>query len=244
MILESMQAFFSSPFNVTITIAAIIFSGIFFILSRKNEISAKTKVAFVFLHLVLLVFPIYYFGLETGCGVPILNCDLKTVATFIPIGLGVIFVLGFFLAPLVYMRSNKELKGTGLNSFVKLHSRKLGIKTPKIYLLDTAKPVAYSFSNFSSAIFVSAGMIELMNEKEMEAVLLHELGHVKQGSSLKKFSTMFLKTISPLSAFTSFGKELTAEEHSADEFAANAQGSWRSVTAAKMKINAFNGYKE
>ena len=244
MILESMQTFFSSPLNVTIIIAAIIFSGIFFILSRNNEISAKTKVAFVFLHLALLIFPLYYFGLVTGCGVPILNCDLKTVATFIPIGLSAIFVLGFFLAPIIYMRSNRELRNTRLNSFVKMHSRKFGINAPRIYLLDTAKPVAYSFSNFSSAIFVSAGMIELLDKKEMEAVLLHELGHVKEGSSLKKFSTMFLKTISPLSAFTSFGKELTAEEHSADEFAAEMQGSWRFVTAAKMKINAFNEYKE
>lgn len=243
MILEHLQMFFSQPINVLVTILAIVLSSVFFFLSRKNEISANAKVAFLFIHLSLLVFPVFYFGLQTNCQVPILNCDVRTIATFIPIGLAGIFVIGFFAAPFMFTRSNRQLKRTRINKIVDDYARRFGIKSPKLYLLDTAKPVAYSFSNFGSAIFISAGMMDLFEKKELEAVLLHELGHIKEGSSLRKFSTMFTKVFSPLAAFTSFGKELSAEEHSADMFAADVQGTWRFVISAKSKVDQFNDLK-
>ncbi len=245
MIIEHVIQFLSDPVNLIVTISALILSGVFFMLSINSETSAKMKVAFLFMHLLLLAFPLYYFGFQTNCQVPILNCDFKTVATFIPVGLFGVFVIGFFAVPGLYLRMNRknEINDAHINKIITKYSKNYKIKKPRIYLLNTAKPVAYSMSNFLSAIFISAGMLDLLSKREIEAVLLHELAHIKSGSSLKKFSTLFVKTFSPLSAFASFGG-LDAEEKMADAFAVSVQGTDRFVNSAKSKIDSWNRFDD
>ena len=86
-----------------------------------------------------------------------------------------------------------------------------------------------------SAIFVSKKLLSILNRKELEAVLLHELAHISSKSSVFKVSA-FLMNFSPLSIFNSFGGDLTLEEKKADEFVIKMQKTNRHLLSAKRKM--------
>ena len=74
----------------------------------------------------------------------------------------------------------------------------------------------------------------------MQAVLLHELYHIKNKSSIWKFSLNQIKRFSPLSYFSSIRKSINNEERDADLFAIKVQGTKRFLQSAKKKINQFD----
>jgi beta-lactamase regulating signal transducer with metallopeptidase domain len=119
-------------------------------------------------------------------------------------------------------------------------AKRLGIKSPKIYLVDKAEPVAFSFSNISPRIFITVGLTELLKPKELQAVLLHELGHIKHKSSFLKFTSALLRLFMPLSSFHSLHPELQREEKEADKVAVSIQGTDRYLLSAKEKINSLS----
>jgi len=151
-------------------------------------------------------------------------------------------VLGLVIAPFLFIRKHlrnaTEMKNNYLTKFLNKHSDKiLGI-----YLLDMAKPIAFSTCNFKHRIFISVGILDLLTRKETEAVLLHELAHINNKSSLLKSSTFVLRLFSPLSSFSTFHNELSREEIKADKFAIKSQGTNRHLKTAKRKIDGFYLY--
>jgi len=86
-------------------------------------------------------------------------------------------------------------------------------------------------------VFVSVGMFDLFSKKELDAVLLHELYHVKARSSWSKFSAVFVKAFSPIAWFSSSSVE--KEERAADAFAVHLQKTSRHLKSAKQKLNSF-----
>lgn len=56
-----------------------------------------------------------------------------------------------------------------------------GLPTPKIYIIDDPSPNAFATGRNpnSSSVAVTSGLLEMMTDKELEGVLAHELGHVK-----------------------------------------------------------------
>jgi Zn-dependent protease with chaperone function len=99
--------------------------------------------------------------------------------------------------------------------------------------VDTAKPYAFALKK---DVFITVGMFDILTKKEQEAVLLHELGHVRQKTSLRKFTAAVMRLVSPVSAFYTH-KVLNAEERDADAFAASIQGTTRYVLSARAKLN-------
>lgn len=56
-----------------------------------------------------------------------------------------------------------------------------GLPTPKIYIMSDPAPNAFATGRdpAHASVAVTTGLLEIMNDKELEGVLAHELGHVK-----------------------------------------------------------------
>jgi Zn-dependent protease with chaperone function len=148
---------------------------------------------------------------------------------------------GFIAIPVLFRLSSKksEIDVKWIINFVKKQSKLMNIKVPKMYIADNAKPVAFSFRSLKSAIFMSVSMFEIMNKQEIKAIILHELAHIKQKSSVLKFSNSLLRYVSPLSILARFNMDSGPEEEKADEFVVKTQGTDRYVLSAKRKLAEY-----
>lgn len=56
-----------------------------------------------------------------------------------------------------------------------------GMPTPKVYIIDDSAPNAFATGRDPNHSIVAAtsGLIDMMNDSELEAVMAHEMGHVK-----------------------------------------------------------------
>lgn len=81
----------------------------------------------------------------------------------------------------VNMASNIRLSPTQLP---KLYNRlppiceKLGIPEPEFYLEMTPMPNAYTYGDSRTFITITSGLVELLDEEELDAVIAHECGHI------------------------------------------------------------------
>lgn len=227
--------FFYDPVKMSVASASIIAAIAVFAFLRKDSIQMKWKALAVYAHLSLLIFPIIFFALTMHCGADC-NTPLTNMVLY-SLPLTVLFAgfAGFVVIPVLFLRTGSEIKGGFAVSFVKNQSEKMGIKAPKVYLAKTGKAAAFSFKSVFSAIFVSERLLSMLNRKELEAVLLHELAHISSKSSVFKVSA-FLMNFSPLSLFNSFGGDLTLEEKKADTFVVKAQKTNKHLLSAKRKM--------
>lgn len=68
-----------------------------------------------------------------------------------------------------------------LHSMLDRLSREAGIPKPKLYVVQDNNPNAFAFGRTqgSSGIAVHTGLLNTLDESEVEAVLAHEVGHIK-----------------------------------------------------------------
>lgn len=57
----------------------------------------------------------------------------------------------------------------------------LGIPTPKVYIIDDPAPNAFATGRDPkhSVVAATTGLLDIMNDRELEAVMAHEMGHVQ-----------------------------------------------------------------
>lgn len=230
--------------KVFLSVLSITFATIIVLALKKyNNMSTKTKLFLIYSHLVFLFFPLVLLTTNFACGALCMSCYNKTLNLIIyalPSTLLLSTLAGFIVIPSFYMMSNKkrEIKSKDILSFVRSQSKGLGIKTPKLYAIDKAKPIAFSFRSYKSAIFLSIGLLDIMKKKEIEAVILHELSHIKQKASAMKLSSHIMK-FSPMSVLARFHHDSSEEEKTADGYAIKIQGTERYIISAKQKVERF-----
>lgn len=79
------------------------------------------------------------------------------------------------------MASNIRLSETQLPELYNLLPpicAKLGIAIPEFYLEMNPMPNAYTFGDTKIFITMTSGLVEMLNEEELTAVLAHECGHI------------------------------------------------------------------
>lgn len=81
----------------------------------------------------------------------------------------------------VNMASNIRLSPTQLPEIYK-HlppiCERLGLKEPEFYLEMDPQPNAFTFGDTRVYIVVTSGLVEMMNDEELDAVIAHECGHI------------------------------------------------------------------
>ena len=111
-------------------------------------------------------------------------------------------VLRLYRAQEVDARTAPELYGT-----VKELAEGAGLPMPKVYLIDEAQPNAFATGRNPehAAIAATTGILQLLNARELRAVLGHELTHVKHRDILTSTVTASIAgAISTLAQFSLF----------------------------------------
>ncbi|MCX9084891.1 MAG: M48 family metalloprotease [Candidatus Methanoperedens sp.] len=99
------------------------------------------------------------------------------------------------------------------------------LTSAKLYYLDSAIPRAFASGR---SIFISIGLLEMLDDDELKAVLAHEAWHIKYNSAMP-----FMKQLALMAFSSSADPEL---ECMADRFAAEVSGS-EALLSARNKID-------
>ncbi len=95
-----------------------------------------------------------------------------------------IVLLQWYFSPSIIKRIYKlqpVRKDSKIYKMVKELSKKSGLKTPQVWITKNPGPNAFAFgrSQSNANVCVTTGLLDTLNEKEVRAVISHELGHVK-----------------------------------------------------------------
>jgi Zn-dependent protease with chaperone function len=228
-VLESSVAFATDPAKMLIVVVSLLF-GVAAILLWKRY----ARPWMLYAHLLFVLSPLFYFALSINCSLSLVQGLLswctalfaKFTLFILPPLMAASFIGGVIVLPHLYQKMSKPLS---LKLFREL-CMLTGISA-ELFLIDKARPMAFTTGR---RIFISVGMFDLLSKKELEAVLLHELYHVKARSSWGKFSARFVRVFSPIAWFSSSSVE--REECAADAFAVHSQKTKHYLKSAKKKV--------
>ncbi len=108
----------------------------------------------------------------------------------------------------------------------------------KVYLIENNRTFAFCFGILNPKIYISTNLLSLMNEKEIEAVLLHEKYHLKHRDSLTMLIATVLQHLFPFfPLFSDLIRNYKIErEIAADQQAIQTLGTAQPVTAVLKKL--------
>lgn len=124
---------------------------------------------------------------------------------------------------------------------VRSTSSRLGMACPRVGLVEDLRPNAFSIGRGEKATVVfSLGILNILQGEELEAVISHELAHIKEGDFVFKAMTNALLAISffnPLSYFAA-SNALKEREMLADERGAKVLRRPQALASALVRVGA------
>ncbi|MDO8339718.1 MAG: M48 family metalloprotease [Candidatus Burarchaeum sp.] len=233
--------FMADPVKVGVALLSLFLAFSAYLL-LANVKQGRARALLIYAHLFFLVLPLSLVLLTMACQLPYFNCDgTRLYGAAIPLSMAGTMLVGLVSLPWLYGRSlGARRAGAELQFIVDALAAGTGMKAPSAYVFDDASPKAFTFSGLrGSRIFLSAGMLEIFTKKELEAVLLHELSHIRSGGALFKLSSSLSRIFSPIALLMPSVGAFEDEEQRADEFAVEKQGTERHLKAAKRKADSF-----
>ncbi|PKP55683.1 MAG: hypothetical protein CVT89_07815, partial [Candidatus Altiarchaeales archaeon HGW-Altiarchaeales-2] len=116
----------------------------------------------------------------------------------------VIVLVQWYLGPILIkrmtnMREMTEKEHPEIFAMVRRISRDAGIPVPKLYIVYNSEPNAFAFgrTQSSSNIALHTGLLNTLNEREVEGVIAHEIGHIKH----KDVAVMTVASMIPIMLF-------------------------------------------
>ena len=119
--------------------------------------------------------------------------------------IAIVAILGFLLYAYIYFSSSKwVLKWYGakkvqksekplLYSILEDLASRTGVQPPEIYSFESSLPSMFTVGHASkSSLAISTSMLEMFGELELEALMAHEIGHIKNKDVGKNTFTAFL----------------------------------------------------
>lgn len=119
-------------------------------------------------------------------------------------------------------------------------SERADIDEPNVYLLESSTPRIFSYGGFGwPKIFLSVGLLEVLNREEILAAVGHEIAHIKNNDTLLKSSSLSLK-IATLFNIVGFAVDSMLSRDR--EFLADQEGARltnpRALISALIKLSA------
>lgn len=228
--IDAVFAFVASPEKMLAVTSSLVGAILLLLAYRKYE-----KPALLYAHVFLILSPLFYFALSINCSLSVLKGFLswctalfaKFVLFGVPPLLALSIIGGYLVLPRLYRIGARQFRS---KEFARL-CESTGIRA-NLFLKKSGIPEAYTIGK---DIFVTVGLFDILSKKELEAVLLHELYHVKSGASNRKWGMFIARTFSPVAWFSASSTE--REEREADAFAAERQKTARFVKSARTKLS-------
>ncbi len=140
----------------------------------KLRLSMVATLAIIF-GLTTLVFTVVLTYLGIGL-------DLVTIGILVVVmNVGQWLLAPYLIGAIYKVRELKQAENPQLYQTVQDLSRKSGISTPKLMLAQIPLPNAFAYGSplSGSRVAVTSGLLKSLDEGEVEAVIGHELGHIK-----------------------------------------------------------------
>ena len=109
----------------------------------------------------------------------------------------------------------KELENYKYLIFIKKVCSKHNLKVPKIGIIKDKNPTAFCYgsASFNARIILTEGLFTFLNEKELEAVVAHELGHiVNKDFIIMSLASTFLQILYEIYVIFSGSRRIKSED--------------------------------
>ena len=145
--------------------------------------------------------------------------------------------------------------GAEMTEFVKQMSGELGIEPPPVTVIEDSNPYIYAAGSTKHTLFITSGLIEVLDTEQLNSAVIHELAHIARMSNAAKWMIFILRVLmffNPIVLLV-FRRIVQDDEHICDDITVSLTKS-PGVLASTLKVfysshseffsDPFGGVKE
>jgi heat shock protein HtpX len=156
---------------------------------------------------------------------------------------GISYYYGGIIAQWVYSADEVDDEELGpLYDKIINMAEKAGIQDPDVYLLESSTPRIFSYGGHGwPKIYISVGLMEVLDEGEVLAAIGHEIAHIKNNDTFLKSASLSLKIASLFNIVGFIVDSMLSRDREflADLEGAELTGNPRALISALIKLSAI-----